>query len=202
MQPDHPNQADQAIEADHPNQADQPIQADHANRADQPIRVDQPIQVDDPMQVGQPIRVDQPLEADQAIQADRQGYDLRHLIGAHERRLLDLREALQLAEEEVELHEVLLNLARNERIEQTLGSLLAQWELSQELASDPIAFCRSRGITLPEGVRLNAVELDERESRLAMHLGYGNWNVEVMFDREGRLAVMPRRGQQIGRAHV
>jgi hypothetical protein len=111
--------------------------------------------------------------------------------GGHEEQIARLRAVVRLAEDEIGLHEALLELVRSDPVMSLLERLHDSRELARKLAADPQAQCRDEGITLPEGLTINAVESDDSSGRLSIYLGYGAWNAEVIWDREGGTAARP-----------
>jgi len=109
---------------------------------------------------------------------------LRDHVDNHVRRLAQLREGIRLAEEEAAFQEVVLDLARNDRLFEALGELYNDAELTSTVARDPLGYVRKEDIPLPEGVTLSAVDREGRTPRLVAHVRYGAWAMEVGWDRE------------------
>jgi hypothetical protein len=133
---------------------------------------------------------------------------LRSTAAGHEQQIARLRGVIQLAEEEIGLHESLLELLRNDRAVSLLERLHGSPELARKFAADPLAHCTDEEITLPEGLTINSVEIDESSGRLTIYLGYRAWNAEVIWDRDAGPAVEPglfvraRRSELDGRVAI
>lgn len=119
---------------------------------------------------------------------------LRDHVDNHVRRLAQLREGIRLAEEEAAFQEVVLELARNDRLFEALGELYNDAELTSRVARDPLGYCREEDIPLPEGVTLSAVNTEGQSTRLVAHVRYGAWAMEVGWDREGGFFASPPTG--------
>src|SRR4051794_30269791 len=102
---------------------------------------------------------------------------------AHERRVDELREAMRLAEEEIAVHEVLLDLARNDRLIAAVGELYDDPSGSR-FGRDPSKYCAEEGISLPEGVEINAVDTTDSSPRMIAVVRRGASEVQAMWDRE------------------
>jgi hypothetical protein len=116
---------------------------------------------------------------------------LRDDVISHERRIAQLREEIRLAQEEVELHEVVLDLARNDQLIAAIGELYEDSALTSTFASDPDRHCREGNIPLPEGVTLRPLDTEGPSPRLTAHVRRGTWDMEVVWDREIGFFVRP-----------
>jgi hypothetical protein len=117
--------------------------------------------------------------------------ELRSDILSHQRRIAELREQVRIAEEEVEFHEVVLDLARNHQLIAAIGNLYNDSALSSTFANDPHRYCRETGIPLPEGTTLSPVDKDGPIPRLTARVRRGSWDMEVVWDREAGFFVRP-----------
>jgi hypothetical protein len=122
---------------------------------------------------------------------------IRATVADHQRRLAQLREGVRLAEEEITFQEMVLDLARNDRLLEALEELHDDPSRTSKLARDPLGYCRDENIPLPEGVELRALSPVDKEgesARLAAHVRHGPWAVEIVWDREAGFSVSPTTG--------
>jgi len=117
--------------------------------------------------------------------------DLDARLESHEQRLEELRETIRRAEEEAAVHEVLLELAQNEKLIEAVGE--AHDDPGAKFAQDPHAHCHEQKIPLPDGVSLNPVDR-ENPHRMTAVVRRGDWEVEVVWDRERGFAARPLAG--------
>jgi len=108
---------------------------------------------------------------------------LRRDIVSHEYRVYQLREAIRLAEEEIALHEILLDLAGNDQLITAIGDLYNA-DLSSGFVRDPHKYCSEQGISIPEGVRLNPVDMEGPSPRLTADVRSGPNELQVIWDRD------------------
>ena len=126
-----------------------------------------------------------------------------HLVGLQEhvesleRRLAELRHVIRVAQEETDVNEALLGLARNERLIALVGQMYDDSGLSSKFARDPLTYARKEKIEIPEGVTLNAVDEAGRSTRLTANLRRGAWDVEVVWDRDGGFSARPRTPPEV-----
>jgi hypothetical protein len=119
---------------------------------------------------------------------------LRESVENHQRRLAQLREGIRLAEEEVAVHEAILDLAGNEQLITLLANMYEDRDLTARFARDPVGFCHEGSISLPGCVTLNAVD-EAAPTRLTANVRYGTWDVEILWDREMGFSARPLAGQ-------
>jgi hypothetical protein len=120
---------------------------------------------------------------------------IRTTVADHQRRIAQLREGIRLAEEEIAFQEMLLDLARNDRLIEALGEVHEDPSLRSKFARDPLGYCHDNNIPLPEGAMLSALA-DEGEGalRLAAHVRHGPWAVEIVWDREAGFSASTATG--------
>jgi hypothetical protein len=122
---------------------------------------------------------------------DEHAAALRDDVVAHERRITQLRAGIRLAEDEIELHEVILDLARNEQLIAAVGELYESSGLTSKFASDPQRHCEEQKITLPEGVTLTAIAGEAPSPRLTARVRRGAWDMEIVWERDVGFVVRP-----------
>jgi hypothetical protein len=113
---------------------------------------------------------------------------LRESVKSHEQRLAELRDTIRVAEEEAAVHEALLELARNQGLIEAVAQL--HDDPHSNFAQDPLSHCREQKIPLPEGVSLNPVD-KKTPDRITANVRRGDWDVEVVWDRDRGFAAMP-----------
>jgi hypothetical protein len=116
---------------------------------------------------------------------------LRQDIVAHERLIAQRRQEIRLAEQEIALHEVLIELARNDQLLAAVGELYEDSGLTSTFANDPLRHCQEQDIPLPKGVTLSPVDTEGPSPRLTARVTRGVWDVEVVWDREVGFLVRP-----------
>lgn len=105
-------------------------------------------------------------------------------ISAHDQRVTELREAIRFAEQEIAIHEALLDLARNDRLIAAVGELYDDQVMSSKFAVDPQGYCAQEGISLPKGVALNPVDTSGSSARLTAVVRRGDSEVDVAWQRD------------------
>ena len=105
-------------------------------------------------------------------------------ISAHDQRVTELRDAIRFAEQEIAIHEALLDLARNDRLIAAVGELYDDQGMSSKFAIDPQAYCAQEGISLPKGVALNPVDTSGSSARLTAVVRRGDSEVDVAWQRD------------------
>jgi hypothetical protein len=127
-------------------------------------------------------------------QPTEQFAELRQGAGAHERRIAELRDVIRLAQEEIGLHEALLEVSRDNHIEETITQFRDDPSLISGFAEDPLGFCGEHEISFPQGLTLIAAQVtDEPSTRITAYFSYGDWNVEAVWDLEQGFNARPRR---------
>lgn len=122
---------------------------------------------------------------------------LREGIQAHELRIAELRSTIRSAEDEIGLHEALIELVGAEWFAPELGELYEDSDLFDKLAENPPGYLEERSLSLPEGLTLVGVlSRKEPSTRVTAFLGYGDWNVEAIWDHAAGFYARPRRGSR------
>jgi hypothetical protein len=104
----------------------------------------------------------------------------------HALRIAELSARIRRAQEEIAVHEALLDFIRSDQVLALLADLNDSDALAVTIAEDPFDFIRDRQLPLPEGMALNAVEFAaDPNARLIAYFSYGSWNLEAIWDREG-----------------
>jgi len=122
---------------------------------------------------------------------------VRNALADHERRLAQLRRGIRLAEEEIAFEEILVSLARNDKLLDMVVELFDDASLAVEVARDPLGHCRAKGVELPHGVTLGgefAEEADVQSVKLTALVTYGNWAMEIVWDSVSGLSATPPLG--------
>src|SRR3569833_1348972 len=103
-------------------------------------------------------------------------------LASHEQRVYQLREGIRLAQEEIEFHQLLLNLTQDPRILTILDELHDRPDLIKELSADPMQYVQQRGVSLPDGGLLGVqggdITLRLRTNAWGMNVG---WSVKKGF---------------------
>jgi hypothetical protein len=98
-----------------------------------------------------------------------------HLIGLqeqlqfHEERLNFLQVQAHAMEREIRAHEIILGLARQERILALLGEFADSPEAAERASRDPLSYARQRGVELPDGLQ---VSVDMAEEHVLVQVTY------------------------------
>jgi hypothetical protein len=116
---------------------------------------------------------------------------LRADVVSHEGRIAQLRDEVRLAEEEIAVHEVILELARNQRLIALVGDLYDDSALTSTFASDPLRYCQEENIPLPDGVTLSPVDTEGPSPRIMARVTRGTSDVEIVWERESGFLVRP-----------
>lgn len=116
---------------------------------------------------------------------------LRADVASHETRIAQLREQIRLAEQELELHEVVLELAHNSPLIAAVGELYDDSAVTSKFASDPLQYCHDENIPLPEGVTLRPGDPDAPPPRLTARVRRGALDMEIVWEREAGFFVRP-----------
>ena len=125
--------------------------------------------------------------------SEQDASSLRDAINGHEHRILELRTAIAEVQAELGIHEALLQLARNERLIAALDEL-GDAEIVERLAADPEGFCQRENIRLPSGVSIRSGKASSPTARATALVSAGEWEIEVIWDRERGFTSKPRKG--------
>ena len=90
---------------------------------------------------------------------------VREHIRVHEHRIEELRREIYAAQQEVAIHELILDLAQNDPLMTALGRLCENANDGLRFARDPLRYCREQGISLPNVVTLHAADEGGRTAR-------------------------------------
>jgi hypothetical protein len=88
----------------------------------------------------------------------------------------------ELVADEIAAHEVLVSLARDRAVVETLLEVLENPEVAAEAATDPRGFARRRGIDLPRSV---GVEVRVEQDRTTVLIGYRTETLTVVLELGG-----------------
>lgn len=112
-------------------------------------------------------------------------------IMSHQLKIAQLREKIRIAEDEIELHEVVLELARNRRLVEAVGEFSGAGNSPSDFARDPLQYCREENISLPEGVVLYPADSYEPSHLPTARVRRGVWDMEVVWDGKMGFLVRP-----------
>jgi len=100
------------------------------------------------------------------------------------RKIDELRDEIRLAQDELAIHEVVVELARNESLMGLVAELYDDNGKSR-FAADPEGHSKSLGVKLPENVALSPVVTDSSPTgRLVARIRRGSLDMEVVWDAE------------------
>lgn len=120
--------------------------------------------------------------------------ELQNDVTSHQRRVAQLREEIRRAEEEISFHEVVLDLAHNRQLIETVVNLSDDSGFKSAFATDPHQYCREADIALPEGVTLRPLDTEHPSPRLTAHVRRGAWDMEIVWERDVGFFVRPYLG--------
>lgn len=120
---------------------------------------------------------------------------LREGVQAHEQRVADLERAIRVAEEEIVVQRMLIELAQDDQLTSALGELYASPTRAWKDPRDLVQYWREQGIILPDGATLQSVSMRDDSTSLTLRLLYGEWELEVRWDSERGFAVRPRTSE-------
>jgi hypothetical protein len=129
-----------------------------------------------------------------ALRKTRYLSELRNDVNSHQRRITQLQEEIRLAEEEIRLHDVVLELAHNRQLIEAVVDLSDDSGLKSTFATDPLRYCGDAGIALPEGVTLRPVDTKHPSPRLTARVQRGAWDMEIVWERDVGFFVRPYLG--------
>jgi hypothetical protein len=99
--------------------------------------------------------------------------------------ITELREVVIPAiEEEIELYEVLLQVAQNEEFIAMVEEIYEDPTLAQSLVEAPEEYLEEKGVRFPENASLNEIDAEETGERLTVNLDVGSSNVDIIWVRE------------------
>jgi hypothetical protein len=115
--------------------------------------------------------------------------ELHKGLAAHERRVAQLREGVRLAREEEGFHKLLIDFVQNDRTIKVLNELHDRADLMEEIADDPMGYCRERGIPLPDGVTVAMIR-----DGVAVTLRHGRWEMVIGWKSKTGVFAEPPKG--------
>lgn len=118
---------------------------------------------------------------------------LESALQDHERRIEQLRADAQYIHEELALHEMLVELGRNEQIIAALAHFEVGSDVGMHFAENPARYCEEQGVRLPEGVTLYSPGEGNANSRLTGLVRSGAWEVEISWDRSEGFRAIPMK---------
>jgi hypothetical protein len=108
---------------------------------------------------------------------------LRRDVASHQQRIAQLRAAIRVAEEEIALHEVIIDLAQNDQLIAAVEELYDDSGLDSKFARDPQQRCQEEKIALPDGVTLNPIDTEGPSPRITARVRSGAGDMEIVWDR-------------------
>jgi hypothetical protein len=125
--------------------------------------------------------------------------NLSKAVQSHERRVKELRDLIRLAEEEIAVHEVLIELAGNDKLMAMFSNCYDDPDSASQLARNPSEYLREQEVALPQELKLNLGTEKNSSDRLMGELRRGAWNITVLWDREAGFSAIPdtRRLRQL-----
>jgi hypothetical protein len=112
-------------------------------------------------------------------------------IQAHERRIQELSDVIELAHEEIVVHETIVGLARNERIITTISRCYGDDQFAAGLLQAPATGLANHGIDLPNGVEMIDPPAARPAARLQARLRHRGWDVTLVWDRTTGFSAVP-----------
>jgi hypothetical protein len=108
---------------------------------------------------------------------------LNAAVRGHERQIAELRASTQVSDEAIAMHEALIDVLRNGKVVAICEGFYDSQDALGRFAADPHEYLQDEGLTLPDGLSLNGVEVAyEPSTRLTMHASYGAWIMELIWN--------------------
>lgn len=126
-----------------------------------------------------------------AIQRSALFATLEKDVISHQLKIIQLREKIRIAEDEIELHEVVLELARNRRLIEAISDFSEVGSSSSKFVHDPLQYCREENIPLPEGVTLYPPNSYDPSHLPTARVRRGIWDMEIVWDGETGFLMRP-----------
>jgi hypothetical protein len=120
-------------------------------------------------------------------------------IRAHEDRIRQLAQIVELARDEIAVHEVILALARDERVLDATDRCYHDKRFAASVMRAPAAGFTRHGVALPDGVRMMDPPAGDEGRSLRARLRHNAWDVTLTWDRETGFSAAPdtRRMRQV-----
>ncbi|MDF9749193.1 hypothetical protein [Arthrobacter sp. ES3-54] len=109
----------------------------------------------------------------------------------HQLKIAQLRERIRIAEDEIELHEVVLELTRNRRLIDAISEFSDVGSSASNFVRDPLQYCREENIPLPEGVTLYPPNSYDPSHLPTARVRRGMWDMEIIWDGETGFLMRP-----------
>jgi hypothetical protein len=100
---------------------------------------------------------------------ETQRRDLEAQLRIHQQRLETLRDQQEHIVREMRIHELVLDLGRDERLLEALAEIADNPELAKRAAADPLAYAREKGISVSGDVDVSVDVTSEGVSVSAIH---------------------------------
>src|SRR5579859_5267041 len=111
-------------------------------------------------------------------QLDQLNADLQN----HELRLASLKTAVADMQSEIEVHNAVLQLARDPKIHTALGDVHDNPALADQMSKDPQGFVQSRGIHLPAGTTIKVSKPSSQSAAVSANFQIGRFRVGLQYD--------------------
>ena len=111
-------------------------------------------------------------------QLDQLNADLQN----HEQRLASLKRAVADMQSEIEVHNAVLQIAREPKILTALTDVHDNPAVADQIEKDPQGFVRSRGIQLPPGTTVTAKRSSAQSAVASANLQIGRYRVSLQYD--------------------
>lgn len=115
---------------------------------------------------------------------------LQRQIEDHERQVAIIRTAIRAAEEEIQVHETLINLARNRELLSAVEQFVTQAGDDVGATATLASLCADRRVSLPD--RANIVDSDEEATlKPLVDVRIGDWHVRTAWNEENGFITIP-----------
>ena len=107
---------------------------------------------------------------------------LRKDLHSHNRRIEELRRLVEVAGDEIAIHEAVLELGRNERIISAIGELRnGETDSRNEIIADFGRYCAQEGISIPAGVTFVSADTPDEPFPLRAEVRRGRAVMEIVW---------------------
>ncbi len=100
----------------------------------------------------------------------------------HEQRLASLKTAVADMQSEIEVHNVILQIARDPKILKALADVHDNPAIADQIGKDPQGFVQSRGIHLPPGTTITVSKPGSQSAAVSANFQIGRFRVGLQYD--------------------
>lgn len=123
--------------------------------------------------------------------------NLKNDLIVHKKRLLNLQRDIKHIQEEIDVHEMILELGNDEKIIAVLNELYEKPKLVKNIIKDTNTFFEKRGAIIPPNATLFVKSKDEKSVVVEAHFKQGPYVFKMIWDSNKGFSLVPLEDQHL-----